>query len=98
MSATGLLIQEFANRKAYRPLRFLGASGQLGYGIPTPAFEAGLARTVEWYAKFSGNWDNVESALVAHPRRGFSGKAWTGKPDEEASAGGGGSGGGGGGH
>ena len=44
MSATGLLIQEFANRKAYRPLRFLGASGQLGYGIPTPAFEAGLAR------------------------------------------------------
>jgi hypothetical protein len=25
-------------------LRFLGASGQLGYGIPTPAFEAGLAR------------------------------------------------------
>jgi UDP-glucose 4,6-dehydratase len=62
------------------------------------SFEAGLARTVEWYAKFSGNWDNVESALVAHPRRGFSGKAWTGKPDEEASAGGGGSGGGGGGH
>ena len=44
MSATGLLVQEFANRKAYRPLRFLGASGQLGYGIPTPAFEAGLAR------------------------------------------------------
>jgi hypothetical protein len=44
MSATGLLIQEFAHRKAYRPLRFLGASGQLGYGIPTPAFEAGLAR------------------------------------------------------
>ncbi len=25
-------------------MRFLGASGQLGYGIPTPAFEAGLAR------------------------------------------------------
>ena len=44
MSATGLLIEEFAHRKAYRPLRFLGASGQLGYGIPTPAFEAGLAR------------------------------------------------------
>ena len=44
MNATGLLIQEFANRKAYRPLRLLGASGQLGYGIPTPAFEAGLAR------------------------------------------------------
>ncbi len=27
-----------------RPMRFLGASGQLGYGIPTPAFNAGLAR------------------------------------------------------
>jgi hypothetical protein len=25
-------------------MRFLGASGQLGYGIPTPAFKAGLAR------------------------------------------------------
>jgi UDP-glucose 4,6-dehydratase len=50
------------------------------------SFEAGLARTVEWYGKYSGNWDNVESALVAHPRRGFSGKAWTGKPEEEAAA------------
>lgn len=27
-----------------RPLRILGASGQLGYGIPTPAFEEGLRR------------------------------------------------------
>ncbi|HTC07298.1 MAG TPA: acyclic terpene utilization AtuA family protein [Acetobacteraceae bacterium] len=27
-----------------RTMRFLGASGQLGYGIPTPAFQAGLAR------------------------------------------------------
>jgi hypothetical protein len=27
-----------------RPLRILGASGQLGYGIPTASFEAGLAR------------------------------------------------------
>ena len=27
-----------------RPLRLLGASGQLGYGIPTPAFNAGLER------------------------------------------------------
>jgi len=45
MNATGLLIKEFEGKKAYRPLRILGASGQLGYGIPTPAFEAGLART-----------------------------------------------------
>ena len=27
-----------------RPLRILGASGQLGYGVPTISFEAGLAR------------------------------------------------------
>ncbi len=27
-----------------RPIRILGASGQLGYGIPTAAFEAGVAR------------------------------------------------------
>ena len=51
------------------------------------SFEAGLARTVAWYKQYSGNWDNVESALVAHPRRGFSGKAWTGKPEEDAAAG-----------
>lgn len=44
MSATGRLIDEFANAAKRRPLKFLGASGQLGYGIPTPAFDAGLAR------------------------------------------------------
>ena len=47
------------------------------------AFETGLKKTVEWYKKFSSNWDDVESALVAHPRRGFTGKAWVGKPEEE---------------
>lgn len=31
-------------RRTQRSMRFLGASGQLGYGIPTPAFNAGLAR------------------------------------------------------
>jgi UDP-glucose 4,6-dehydratase len=48
----------------------------------TVHFSEGLVRTVEWYKAFSGNWDNVESALVAHPRRGFSGKAWTGKAED----------------
>ena len=33
-------------------------------------FDAGLVLTVEWYKKYSGNWADVESALVAHPRRG----------------------------
>ena len=42
-----------------------------------------LSRTVEWDKKFSGNWDDVDSALVAHPRRGFTGKAWVSKPEEE---------------
>jgi hypothetical protein len=42
MSASGRVLREIrANR---RPLRLLGASGQLGYGVPTPAFNAGLAR------------------------------------------------------
>lgn len=42
MSATFRLLDSFAAER--RPLRILGASGQLGYGIPTPALEAGLAR------------------------------------------------------
>ncbi len=43
MSATRRLIDAFRSGPR-RPLRLLGASGQLGYGIPTPALEAGLAR------------------------------------------------------
>ena len=42
MSASARVLDDV--RRARRPMRFLGASGQLGYGIPTPAFEAGLAR------------------------------------------------------
>lgn len=36
-------------------------------------WEQGLAGTVGWYKRFSGNWrlEDVESALVAHPRRGL---------------------------
>ena len=47
------------------------------------SFDDGLQRTVERYKKYSGNWDDVESALVAHPRRGFSGRAWAGKHEED---------------
>jgi hypothetical protein len=42
MSASGRILA--ALRRDRRPLRLLGASGQLGYGIPTPAFNAGIAR------------------------------------------------------
>ena len=42
MSASGRVLDDV--RRTRRPMRFLGASGQLGYGIPTPAFNAGLAR------------------------------------------------------
>ncbi len=42
MSASGRIIADFkANR---RPIRLLGASGQLGYGIPAKSFSAGLDR------------------------------------------------------
>ena len=41
MSASGRVLDEL--RRTRRPMRFLGASGQLGYGIPTPAFSSSLA-------------------------------------------------------
>jgi hypothetical protein len=43
VSASRKLIEAFRSGPR-RPLRLLGASGQLGYGIPTAALEAGLAR------------------------------------------------------
>lgn len=42
MSAIGRLIDALGKER--RALRLLGASGQLGYGIPTPALEEGLSR------------------------------------------------------
>jgi hypothetical protein len=42
MSASGRIIAEF--RRAPRPIRLLGASGQLGYGIPATSFRAGIER------------------------------------------------------
>jgi len=44
MSATGRILREFAALPQRRPLRLLGASGQLGYGIPSGPFNAGLER------------------------------------------------------
>src|ERR1700737_781801 len=43
MSASARILDHFAKNGA-EPIRILGASGQLGYGVPTPAFSAGLDR------------------------------------------------------
>lgn len=43
MSASSRVLNELS-RDGARQMRFLGASGQLGYGVPTPAFNAGLER------------------------------------------------------
>jgi hypothetical protein len=42
MSASARIIAEL--RRAPRPIRLLGASGQLGYGIPAASFKAGIDR------------------------------------------------------
>jgi hypothetical protein len=42
MSASGRVILEL--RRSPRPIRLLGASGQLGYGIPAASFSAGVER------------------------------------------------------
>jgi hypothetical protein len=55
VTAIGRLVDDFARRR--RPLRSLGASGQLGYGIPTPAFEAGLARAPDLIGVDMGSID-----------------------------------------
>src|SRR5947207_8125585 len=43
MSASARILDRFANNSR-EAIRVLGASGQLGYGVPTPAFSAGLDR------------------------------------------------------
>jgi hypothetical protein len=55
VTAIGRLLDGFSRRR--RPLRSLGASGQLGYGIPTPAFEAGLAREPDMIGVDMGSID-----------------------------------------
>ena len=44
MSASSRVLDNFAKSNGRESIRILGASGQLGYGVPTPAFNAGLER------------------------------------------------------
>jgi Acyclic terpene utilisation family protein AtuA len=44
MSASARILDQFSKSNGSDPIRILGASGQLGYGIPTSAFSAGLDR------------------------------------------------------
>jgi hypothetical protein len=55
MTAIGRLLADFSRRR--RPLRSLGASGQLGYGIPTQALDAGLARAPDMIGVDMGSID-----------------------------------------
>jgi hypothetical protein len=55
VTALARLLNDFSKQR--RPLRSLGASGQLGYGIPTPAFEAGLARAPDMIGVDMGSID-----------------------------------------
>jgi hypothetical protein len=44
MSASARVLDQLRLAHGGGPCRVLGASGQLGYGVPTPAFDAGLER------------------------------------------------------
>ncbi len=46
-----------ALRAARRPMRLVGASGQLGYGVPTPALEAAIARRPDMIGADMGSID-----------------------------------------
>ncbi len=63
MSASARIRALFEGPSARRSIRLLGASGQLGYGIPTPAFEAGLAREPDLIGCDMGSTDIGPSYL-----------------------------------
>lgn len=55
MTASARILEEI--HRARRPMRLVGASGQLGYGIPTPAFQAALARAPDMIGADMGSID-----------------------------------------
>src|SRR3974377_672386 len=44
MTASARILDHFSKANGSGQSRILGRSGQLGYGVPTPAFSAGLER------------------------------------------------------
>ena len=44
--------------------------GKLGWREEV-SWDEGIKKTIEWYKVNSGNWGDLSSALVAHPRRGL---------------------------
>lgn len=60
------------------------------------SWDEGIKRTIAWYRVNSGNWGDLSSALVAHPRRGLTPAEMEGEmkalgtPKAAASAAGGG--------
>jgi hypothetical protein len=44
--------------------------GKLGWREEV-TWDEGIRKTIEWYKVNSGNWGDLSSALVAHPRRGL---------------------------
>ena len=44
--------------------------GKLGWREEV-SWDEGIKKTIAWYKVNSGNWGDLSSALVAHPRRGL---------------------------
>src|SRR6476659_9883008 len=44
MTASARILDHFSKANGSEPIRILGASGQLGYGVPAPAFSVGPER------------------------------------------------------
>jgi|Transcript_24025 dTDP-glucose 4,6-dehydratase len=60
----------FVPDRAFNDLRYTidnTALAELGWVEQMP-WEEGLKRTVEWYKSYSCRYENIEQALVAHPR------------------------------
>lgn len=62
---------EFVDDRPFNDVRYYISSAKLhGLGwSPQVGFEDGLQRTIDWYAKVSGDWWEIgtDSALAAHP-------------------------------